>query len=135
MTETSSQKYYRKNKDKLLKTVNETETPSQKYYRINGDRLRKMANETVFCDTCQINITKSHISSHKKSKKHIVNLGESIDDETRKSICKYNDENVVKCECGAHIKKSYIDKHYLTEKHILNMRMNNILMKEQSYKS
>jgi hypothetical protein len=104
-----------------------TETPTQRYYKKNQSKLKERASETILCDVCQLYIARAHKSCHNKSKRHIMNLTKSLDDKKRKElICKYTDENVIKCDCGSYVGKLYIDRHNLTKKHIFNMYNKNL---------
>lgn len=49
----------------------------RQYRKNNKDKINEKNKEKVFCKVCDCNVSRGHLSAHKKSKKHIKNLNKS----------------------------------------------------------
>lgn len=63
-------KYYQNNKEKAKEYYQDNKVKILEYYQTNKVKILEKKKEKTICE-CGINITKSNLSAHKKTKKHI----------------------------------------------------------------
>ena len=79
-----NKEYYRNNKEKIYEyhkeyRENNKEKISEKnkqYYENNKEKLSEKNKEKVECEICKVFISRSSLSAHKKTKKHLQNINQ-----------------------------------------------------------
>ena len=94
--------YYQTNKEKAAE--------KQQIYRENNKEAINAKKKIIVKCECGCEVTKSSISTHKKSNKHIKCMNGN-------PVSGYKGERV-KCECGIEISKDSMYRHKKTKKHI-----------------